>query len=391
MNDFMLAIIEGILGDTIISASRSFMSQVVRSIERESREKGDVKDRLGLTVKKTYLMALISICKECRNRRELENAPSSEIRWLYEKELSLSKALRNKASLYDYPDFSPVSTASIIINGNLSLPAIQELKEQILLHIIEMDSNAPKCYFEEVCNSIFERISVFLAIELKYDEDFYRFFQNSILAEMDQKMYSSDKTLNEIKSTLINYSGDVSSIAVNIQRLEDAIAELKLDGLNIHIDKIFHLVTSTSVDVQDIKKQLLILGGLGGRLPVSGNVPVGCSYLIVAKVIEPWPQSRIYIPLTGKVIIGRRDGSTEPDIAFEDPRISRMHAIIEPNEDGFMIKDIGMEGNGSKNGTWLNGIMISPAIPCKLTHGDEISLANDTVIFLFCDQNPGTI
>ncbi|MEG6522143.1 DUF3662 and FHA domain-containing protein [Desulfotomaculum sp. 1211_IL3151] len=68
--------------------------------------------------------------------------------------------------------------------------------------------------------------------------------------------------------------------------------------------------------------------------------------------------------------IGRRDTC---DIVLNDNSISRRHAQIEKNNDGFYISDL-----NSTNGTHVNGLLIDTY---KLASGDVITLGNTVLIF----------
>ena len=72
-------------------------------------------------------------------------------------------------------------------------------------------------------------------------------------------------------------------------------------------------------------------------------------------------------PLAGDVFTIGRDA--ECDLVFPERQISRFHARIERDSDGYLIRDM-----GSKNGTFLNGELLT-AQPFRLQDGDEISLA----------------
>ncbi|MCC6883463.1 MAG: adenylate/guanylate cyclase domain-containing protein [Verrucomicrobiales bacterium] len=66
-------------------------------------------------------------------------------------------------------------------------------------------------------------------------------------------------------------------------------------------------------------------------------------------------------------ILGR---SAECQIVVRDPRVSRRHAMIRRQEDGFWIFDL-----GSFNGSYLNGSRITTAR--RLNHGEEMDLAGN--------------
>jgi hypothetical protein len=65
------------------------------------------------------------------------------------------------------------------------------------------------------------------------------------------------------------------------------------------------------------------------------------------------------------ISIGRRP---ESNIVLADPNVSRNHAEIRPQGDGFLLVDL-----GSTNGTKINGVRISQHM---LADGDEIAFGN---------------
>ena len=60
-------------------------------------------------------------------------------------------------------------------------------------------------------------------------------------------------------------------------------------------------------------------------------------------------------------------------ISFDDPNISREHAVIRPDGDGFVLTD-----NGSTNGTLVNGVAITAH---RLVDGDRIELGATAIEF----------
>ena len=65
------------------------------------------------------------------------------------------------------------------------------------------------------------------------------------------------------------------------------------------------------------------------------------------------------------VLIGRGD---DCHVIINDRQSSRHHARITQTEDGYVLEDL-----GSKNGTFLNGQLLS--VPTVLNDGDEIGIA----------------
>jgi hypothetical protein len=72
-------------------------------------------------------------------------------------------------------------------------------------------------------------------------------------------------------------------------------------------------------------------------------------------------------PLKDKTLtLGR---AADCDIVLPERQISRYHARVEPDEEGFLLRDL-----GSKNGTFVNGERVRGQ-PYRLQDGDEITLA----------------
>ncbi len=84
-----------------------------------------------------------------------------------------------------------------------------------------------------------------------------------------------------------------------------------------------------------------------------------------AMVIMRGPDGTREWPVEGELVIGR---DTSSDICLPDRQVSRRHAVIRRGSDGYEVVD-----NGSKNGLWLNGVLVEGAMP--LSDGDELSVA----------------
>lgn len=70
--------------------------------------------------------------------------------------------------------------------------------------------------------------------------------------------------------------------------------------------------------------------------------------------------------------IGR---SADCDLVINDPKVSRSHALIEWDERGFSIRDL-----GSSNGTFVNGQRIG-LIRSRLQDGDQIQVYEQVILF----------
>jgi hypothetical protein len=71
----------------------------------------------------------------------------------------------------------------------------------------------------------------------------------------------------------------------------------------------------------------------------------------------------------------------ENDLVLEDMKVSKKHATIHQENEGFFITDKGSMGEGSTNGVYLNGERIEKVKPTKINDQDEIRIAKTTFIF----------
>ena len=78
------------------------------------------------------------------------------------------------------------------------------------------------------------------------------------------------------------------------------------------------------------------------------------------------------IPLTHELIILGR--AAECDVVLADQRVSRRHAEVRRQEEGFILRDL-----GSTNGTWLNGRRLNA--PALLHDGDVIEIGSARFTF----------
>lgn len=85
----------------------------------------------------------------------------------------------------------------------------------------------------------------------------------------------------------------------------------------------------------------------------------------------------LHLPTGQPVVLGEfivtMGRLAECTISFDDPNISREHAQIRPEGDGFILTD-----NGSTNGTLVNGVAITSH---RLVDGDRIDLGATTMEF----------
>ncbi len=72
--------------------------------------------------------------------------------------------------------------------------------------------------------------------------------------------------------------------------------------------------------------------------------------------------------------IGKKRG--EADLVLNDMSVSRLHARVVKEKDGFYLEDM-----NSTNGTFKNGLQLQPYEKRKLEEGDEITLGKTTILY----------
>jgi hypothetical protein len=83
----------------------------------------------------------------------------------------------------------------------------------------------------------------------------------------------------------------------------------------------------------------------------------------------PDGQPRVVALGGDSVTLGR---SAQATIAVDDIYVSDEHALISPNEDGWVVRDL-----GSTNGTYLNGAKVTQ--PTPLAAGDQLRLGKTRI------------
>jgi len=113
--------------------------------------------------------------------------------------------------------------------------------------------------------------------------------------------------------------------------------------------------------VPDLNKNLNLLNALSiEERSVVNALPKGVGILIALS--GPSISSRFLLD-SKNVKIGR---DLNNEICFDDITVSRSHAMIEKNEKGYSIRDL-----GSLNGTYLNAVAIKES---SIIAGDEIQI-----------------
>ncbi len=81
--------------------------------------------------------------------------------------------------------------------------------------------------------------------------------------------------------------------------------------------------------------------------------------------------NRREMPLTDVTTIGRQAGN---DVVVDDQRVSRQHALIECRDGACALTDL-----ESSNGTYLEGIRLTPNVPMPVPPGAEIKIGASTM------------
>lgn len=86
-----------------------------------------------------------------------------------------------------------------------------------------------------------------------------------------------------------------------------------------------------------------------------------------------------------ETLVGRVSNQLTPDLAFTNAFISRKHFIIRKEQDKAVLYDL-----GSRHGTEINGVSLTPHMPYPLKNFDIIKLAKGMVVidfsYMFADQ-----
>lgn len=119
---------------------------------------------------------------------------------------------------------------------------------------------------------------------------------------------------------------------------------------------------------------------LSGPLVIDAPVASGSPSLALVVINSG---RRITLEAVDDLLIGRKDNQRGiyPDIDLGldggyEAGVSRRHAVISAQGDGFCIEDL-----ASANGTFVNGQRLQPQEPAPIRHGDELKLG--TLILRF--------
>jgi DNA-binding winged helix-turn-helix (wHTH) protein len=108
-----------------------------------------------------------------------------------------------------------------------------------------------------------------------------------------------------------------------------------------------------------------------------GERSCNAAYFIMEKGLPYKPGASILLQ-GEQLVVGRATHSSEPDIGFSSALISRNHCRVELADNAWVLTDL-----DSRNGTAVNGHLLTPSVPYPLKPGDEITLASGVISFRF--------
>ena len=93
----------------------------------------------------------------------------------------------------------------------------------------------------------------------------------------------------------------------------------------------------------------------------------------------------LVVQVTSQAVLGRyaAGSATQPRIDLTPYNafgkgVSRMHAIIRRTDNGLLVEDL-----ASSNGSWLNGVRLTPFAPRPLQSGDLLTLSQLEIVVRF--------
>ena len=153
--------------------------------------------------------------------------------------------------------------------------------------------------------------------------------------------------------------GSVNGTFVNGTRIEQ---ERPLQaGDRVRVGPFEFLFETVAPPQEDVPERPTIVMDEPSALPkleVSGGPQRGCSFDLTRE----------------RTVVGRAGQGQQWDIMLQDRAVSRPHAEILRQGDGFLVKDL-----GSANGTLVNGTRLSE--PHRLSDGDAITFGEAVLVF----------
>ena len=172
---------------------------------------------------------------------------------------------------------------------------------------------------------------------------------------------------------VINYRDGVFTIVdlgshngtfVNDQRLHGMFPLKSGDTIRLFVPL---LLFSATVSPADQKRALETGKLIPPAPPATGSVEL---------IITNGPHEGETITLLlDQVTLGRATSNAEWEICLQDPTVSRPHARLERDDDGWTVRDLESSNGTSVNGQTLDGN------PKRLQHGDVIGVGNTLALF----------
>lgn len=186
---------------------------------------------------------------------------------------------------------------------------------------------------------------------------------------------------------------EIPIVVVSAAAKQATINQVMEVGADVFLGKPFSMhelvrVVASLVKWYESKKPLSQTKQLVGTARLKGmpaDVRRDAVVLFVAGYQEP-----IAVVVPSRITIGRRSGSTSrrPHVDLErygafDAGVSRIHAAIHREPDGFSIEDL-----GSSNGTFVNNVRIAPNQRVPLKNATEVILGSLPVrVFFFTEDD----
>ena len=381
LEELALAVVCGIIGHTAGVVSDIGIRNLINFTQIVSKDRQYINHDLENGLNHAYLLAVMNICNECKSgliARDEER--SDEFKWLGEKQRQIASDLRSIEEKKEIGDFSLSMKEMETLLISDPLPTSQyftDIQGKVVSFTLLGDVKSP-CFKEKVNSSLLDELSLYFAFEIKNNPRLRNIFQSQILSQVDLQV-------EEIEASINTISKKYPELQTKLDIIQQELKETKTQ-LDTHHKEIVGVLTSGVADISEIKTHMKILTQkidyLNTQFPDSNEYDA----LIFIKNGGIAYQNRIPLLYTkNEFLIGRITKETNPDIPFDNRFVSKQHAIIERKGGLFFLTD-----SKSKNGTSINGIPMEKEKPYTLTHGDQISLANDQVVCYFCNPSSST-
>lgn len=177
--------------------------------------------------------------------------------------------------------------------------------------------------------------------------------------DADRSVDVSGRTIVPNQFTVWLSAGDVERFSAMSERLESELAETAREHAR---DEGYRFVGPVRVSLAESDRLRT------GTFSIDAELAEGEGGLGAGSLILP---TRQRVPLGERPLtIGRLP---ECNITLNDPNVSRHHAEVRPQGNGFVIVD-----QGSTNGIKVNGVRVTQQV---LNDGDQITIGNTRMVF----------